>query len=393
LDSRLRGNRRILNPTRAEIDFAKLAFNVEQIRHHIHRELPKKRIKICGVVKANAYGHGIEEISKKLVDFGIDFLGVANYDEAIKLRKLIPDTPILVFGTLIHSKLEPAKYVSILHKHNLTATVASFDTAKFLNDYSRKLKSKFKVHIEVDTGMRRIGLDVKRACRSILQMASLKNLELEGIFTHFATSESKSKAFAKLQNNKFKELLFELKKNGVEFPIVHAANSGATLDLKNSYFNMVRPGLLLYGYYPSTSVRNKIELKPIMNLKSKITYIKRVDAHESISYGRKYFTTQKTFIGSIPIGYGDGYWRLLSNKAKVLINKKFYRQVGAITMDWIMVNLGPRHHVKIGDDVLLMGAENGFSLGADRLAKICGTIPYEIICAVADRVERVYLNG
>jgi alanine racemase len=382
-----------MNPTRAEIDFSKLAFNVEQIRRHIHREFPKKRIKICGVVKANAYGHGIEEISKQLVDLGIDFLGVANYDEAIKLRKLIPDTPILVFGTLIHSKLEPAKYVSLLHKHNLTATVASFETAKFLNEYSRKFKSKFKVHIEVDTGMKRTGLDVKRAYRNILQIASLKNLELEGIFTHFATSESKSKAFAKLQIARFKELLAELKKAGIEFPIVHAANSGGVLDLKDSYFNMVRPGLLLYGYYPSTSVRNKIELKPIMNLKSKITYIKKVEAHESISYGRKYFTSKPSFIGSIPIGYGDGYWRLLSNHAKVLINKKFYRQVGAITMDWIMVNLGSYYHVKIGDDVLLMGEENGFSLGADKLAKICGTIPYEILCAVADRVERVYING
>jgi alanine racemase len=382
-----------MNPTRAEIDFAKLAFNVEQIRRHIHREFPKKRIKICGVVKANAYGHGIEEVSKKLVDLGIDFLGVANYDEAIKLRKSIGDTPILVFGTLIHSKLEPAKYVSILHSNNLTATVASFDTAKFLNEYSRKLRSKFKVHIEVDTGMRRIGLDVKRAYKNILQIASLKNLELEGIFTHFASSESKSKAFARLQVLKFKELLHKLKKAGVEFPIVHAANSGAVLDLKDTYFNMVRPGLLLYGYYPSSGVRHKIELKPIMNLKSKITFIKRVDAHESISYGRKYFTSKSTFIGSIPIGYGDGYWRLLSNRAKVLINKKFYRQVGTITMDWIMVNLGAHHHVKIGDDVLLMGQENGFSLGADKLAKICGTIAYEIICAVADRVERVYINS
>ena len=382
-----------MNPTRAEIDFDKLAFNVEQIRRHIHRELPKKRIKICGVVKANAYGHGIEEVSKKLVDLGIDFLGVANYDEAIKLRKLIPDTPILVFGTLIHSKLEPAKYVSILHRHNLTATVASFDTAKFLNEYSRKFKSRFKVHIEVDTGMKRIGLDVKRAYRSIMQIASLKYIEMEGIFTHFASSESKSKTFAKQQIRKFKELLDELKKSGIEFPIVHAANSGAVLDLKDSYFNMVRPGLLLYGYYPSSSIRNKIDLKPIMNLKSKVTYIKRVDAHESISYGRKYFTGKRTFIGSVPIGYGDGYWRLLSNRAKVLINRKFYRQVGSITMDWIMINLGPRHHVKIGDDVLLMGSDNGFYLGADKLAKICGTIPYEMVCAVADRVERVYLNG
>lgn len=382
-----------MNPTRAEIDFSKLAFNVEQIRRHIHGEYPKRRIKICGVVKANAYGHGIEPVSRKLVDLGIDFLGVANYDEAIRLRKNIPNTPILVFGTLIHSKLQPAKYVSLLHKHNLTATVASFDTALFLNDYSRKFKSRFKIHIKIDTGMRRIGLDYKRAFKNILQIAALKHLELEGIFTHFAESESKNKSFSRLQLERFDDLLSELKKAGIEFPIIHAANSGAVLDLKDSYYNMVRPGLLLYGYYPGNGIRNKISLKPIMNFKSKVTYIKKVDAGEGISYGRKYITKKPVFIGSVPVGYGDGYWRLLTNRSKVLINKQYYRQVGAVSMDWIMVELGSRYKIKIGDDVLLMGGENGYLIGADKLAKICGTIPYEMLCAVADRVERVYLNG
>jgi alanine racemase len=382
-----------LNPTRAEIDFAKLAFNVEQIRRHIHGEYPKRKIKICGVVKANAYGHGIEEISRKLVELGIDFLGVANYDEAIRLRKLIPDTPILVFGTLIHSKLEPAKYVSILHKHNLTATVASYDTAKFLNDYSRKFRSKFRIHIKVDTGMRRIGLDYKRALGTIKQIAAFKNLELEGIFTHFAASEEKNKSFSKLQLTRFNKLLQQLKKAGVEFPIVHAANSGAVLDLKSSYFNMVRPGLLLYGYYPGSGVKNKIKLKPVMNLKSKVTFIKKIDPGESVSYGRKFTAKQPEFIGSVPIGYGDGYWRRLSNRSKVLIGKKLFRQVGSVTMDWIMIELGRRYNLKIGDDVLLMGEDGGVSIGADKLAKLCGTIPYEMLCAVADRVERVYING
>jgi len=382
-----------LNPTRAEIDFAKLAFNVEQIRRHIHGEYPNRKIKICGVVKANAYGHGIEEVSRKLVDLGIDFLGVANYDEAIRLRKLIPDTPILVFGTLIHSKLEPAKYVSILHKHNLTATVASYDTAKFLNDYSRKFSRKFRIHIKVDTGMRRIGLDYKRALGTIKQIASFKNLELEGIFTHFAASEEKNKSFSKLQLTRFNKLLQQLKKAGIEFPIVHAANSGAVLDLKSSYFNMVRPGLLLYGYYPGRGVKNKIKLKPVMNLKSKVTFIKKIDPGESVSYGRKFTAKQPEFIGSVPIGYGDGYWRRLSNKSKVLIGRKLYKQAGSVTMDWIMIELGRTYNLKIGDDVLLMGEENGISLGADKLAKLCGTIPYEVLCAVADRVERVYING
>ncbi len=383
-----------MNPTRAEIDFSKLAYNLQQIRKHINKKSGSKKIKICGVVKANAYGHGIEPVSKELADLGVDYLGVANYDEAIKLRKLIPDAPILVFGTLIHSKLQPEKYVSLLLRYNLIATVASLDTAKFLDEYSGLLGQKFTVHIEVDTGMKRIGFDVCRAYKNILQICSLKNLIVEGIFTHFATSESHSKKFAKEQLSKFKELLNKLKrKSGIEFSVVHAANSGAVFDLKDSYFNMVRPGLMLYGYKPSGEIKNKIDLKPIMNFKSKVTFIKKVEAGESISYGREFYTKKSTFIASVPVGYGDGYWRRLSNKSKVLINKKFYSVVGAVTMDWLMVDLGSIHKIKIGDDVLLMGEENGSRIGADKLAKIGGTIPYEMLCSIADRVERVYING
>ena len=380
-----------MNPTRAEISLNKLEYNYNQIKKHLHKTNPKKEIKICGVVKANAYGHGIREISQKLISLGADFLGVANYDEAIKLRTTIPDANILVFGTLIHSKLKPAAYVSKLLKYNLIATVASVETAKFLDLYSGRLKKKFKVHIKIDTGMRRIGFDVKRAFKNIEQIFSYRNLDIEGIYTHFATAESGDKKFAKVQLNQFKELLHLLKKAGIEFPIVHAANSGAILDIKDSYFNMVRPGLLLYGYYPSEEIKNKLELKPIMNLKSKVTYIKRLDKNTSISYGRKYFTKEKTFIGSIPIGYGDGYWRSLSNTGKVCINNEYFPIAGTITMDWLMVNLGKRSTVRIGDDVLLIGRENKNDLGADKIAKIAKSIPYEVLCSFADRVQRIYV--
>ena len=380
-----------MNPTRAEISLNKLEFNFRQIKKHLYNESGRKKIKICGVVKANAYGHGIREISQKLISLGADYLGVANYDEAIKLRTSIPDASILVFGTLIHSKLKPAAYVSKLLKYNLIATVASLDTAKFLDYYSKRLSKRFKVHIKVDTGMKRIGFDVKRAYKNIEQVFGYKNLEIEGIFTHFATAEYSDKSFAKYQLNKFNDLLQMLKKSGMEFPIIHAANSGAILDLKDSYFNMVRPGLLLYGYYPSDEVKHKIELLPIMNLKSKVTFIKRVDANTSISYGRKYYTDKKSFIGSIPVGYGDGYWRSLSNAGKICINGNFYPIAGAITMDWLMVNLGEKHSVKIGDDALLIGKENGYDLGADMISKIVKSIPYEVICSIADRVQRVYI--
>jgi alanine racemase len=381
-----------MNPTRAEVDLKKLEFNYNQLKNFIKKSKPDRDVKICGIVKANAYGHGIREISKKLIDIGADYLGVANYDEAIRLRSVVPDANILVFGTLIHSNLKPETYVSKLMKHNLIATVASLSTAKFLDDYSSKLGKKFKVHIKVDTGLRRIGFDVKNAYKNIEKVFQCKNLIIEGIYTHFATSEMTNKSFAKKQLELFNELLFSLKKNGMEFPIVHTANSGAILNLPESYFDMVRPGLALYGYYPSEEFKSVIELKPIMNLKSKVTYIKRVDKGISISYGRKYFTKEKTFIGSIPIGYGDGYWRGLSNIGKVYINNKLYPIVGAITMDWLMVNLGAKTDVHIGDDVLLMGKENGNSLTASRLARMLNTIPYEILCSTASRVERIYLD-
>ncbi|MGB9696117.1 MAG: alanine racemase [Ignavibacteria bacterium] len=380
-----------MNPTRAEVSLSYLEHNFKVIKNFVNSNSPKPKIKICGVVKANAYGHGIQKISEKLVSLGVDYLGVANYDEAIKLRPSIPDAKILVFGTLIHSKLKPATYVAKLLKHNLIATVASLETARFLNYYSRKAGRKFKVHIKIDTGMRRIGFDVKRAFKNVLQVLSYRNLTVEGIYTHFATAEMKDKTFAKLQLSKFNDLLDVLRKEGIEFPIVHAANSAAILNLKNSYFNMVRPGLLLYGYYPSQEVERLIDVKPIMSLRSKVTYIKRVDANTSISYSRTYFTKKKTFIGSIPVGYGDGYWRALSNKGKVLIKGKFYPVVGMITMDWLMVDLGEKSDVRVGDEVLLIGQENGYNLGADQVATTVDTIPYEILTSIADRVQRVYL--
>lgn len=381
-----------MNPTRAEIDFGKLEFNFRQIKKHLQKNSGGRKIKVCGVVKANAYGHGIQEFSRKLISLGADYLGVANYDEAIRLRTIIPDASILVFGTLIFSKLKPKAYVSRLLKYDLIATVASLETARFLDYYSGRLGKRFRVHIKIDTGMKRIGFDVRRAFKNVSQIFSYKNLEIEGIYTHFATSEYRDKTFAKQQVHKFNDLLGDLKKAGMEFPIVHSANSGAVLDLPESYFDMVRPGLILYGYYPSDEIKNKIPLKPVMNLKSKVTFIKRVESHTSISYGRKYFTDKRSFIGSIPIGYGDGYWRALSNKGKVYIKGKHYTIAGAVTMDWVMVNLGVKSEVRVGDDVLLMGSENGNDTGADKIAHIIKAIPYEIICSVADRVQRIYID-
>lgn len=380
-----------MNPTRAEVNLSYLGYNFKVIKNFVNNNSPKPKVKICGVVKANAYGHGIQKISEELVSLGVDYLGVANYDEAIKLRPTIPDTKILVFGTLIHSKLKPATYVAKLLKHNLIATVASLETARFLDYYSRNSGRKFRVHIKIDTGMRRIGFDVKRAYKNVLQVLSYKNLNVEGIYTHFATAEMKDKTFARIQLNKFNDLLETLAKNGVEFPLVHAANSGAILNLKDSYYNMVRPGLLLYGYYPSDEIERKLDVKPIMSLRSKVTYIKRVEANTSISYGRTYFTKKKTFIGSIPVGYGDGYWRALSNKGNVVINGKLYPVVGMITMDWLMVDLGEKTDVKVGDEALLIGKQNNLDLGADVIAKKVNSIPYEVLTAIADRVQRVYL--
>ncbi len=368
-----------MRPTRAEINLSAFEFNFKQVR-----KLVGEKTKIMAVVKANAYGHGAVEISKLAVSLGADYLAVAIPEEGVELRENGISAPILVFTPPFEHQIE------LFFKYSLTPTIATFESAEKFNSFAEKFGSEINCHIKIDTGMGRIGVNYKDAVNFIQKVHSeFENLYIEGVYTHFATSDERDKTFALEQFQKFMTVLRTLDDSGIKIPLKHCANSGAILDLPETYLDMVRPGIMLYGYYPSLEVLNKIELKPVMKLKSKISFIKEVEPGTSISYGRRFIAKEKTKIVTIPIGYADGYRRQLTNLGKVEIDGKIFPVVGTVTMDQIMVDVGLNTDVKVGDDVILFGSEN---LTAWDVAQWLGTIPYEVCCNVSSRVPRVYLK-
>ncbi len=368
-----------MRPTKAEINLSAFEFNFNQVK-----KLVGDKTKIMAVVKANAYGHGAVEISKSAISLGADFLAVAIPEEGIELRENKIDVPILVFTPPFEHQIE------LFFKYNLTPTIATIECAKKFNSFSEKFGSKIKCHIKVDTGMGRVGVNYKDAVEFVVKLHNdFKNLYIEGIYTHFATSDERDKSFAHLQFDRFLNVVKEIESYGIKIPLKHCANSGAILDMPETYLDMVRPGVMLYGYYPSLEVLNKIELKPVMTLKSKISFLKEVEPGTSISYGCRFIAKEKTRIATIPIGYADGYRRSLTNVGKVEINGEIFPVVGTVTMDQIMVDVGLNTEVKVGDDVILFGSKN---LTAWDVAKWLNTIPYEICCNVSSRVPRVYVK-
>jgi alanine racemase len=382
LQQNLDGNLQVhlsTRPTRAEINLSAFEFNFNQVK-----KLVGGKTKIMAVVKANGYGHGAVEISKVAVSLGADYLAVAIPEEGIELRENHINLPILVFGPPFESQIE------LFFKYDLIPTIVTFECAEKFNSFAEKFGRKIRCHIKIDTGMGRVGVNYKNAVEFVKKVFyEFKNLHIEGIYTHFATSDERDKSFAYLQFERFIEVVKEIESSGIKIPLKHCANSGAILDMPETYLDMVRPGVMLYGYYPSLEVLNKIELKPVMTLKSKISFLKEVEPGTSISYGRRFISKEKTKIATIPIGYADGYSRALTNLGKVEINNKIFPVVGTVTMDQIMVDVGLDTEVKVGDDVILFGSKN---LTAWDVAGWLGTIPYEICCKVSSRVPRVYIR-
>jgi alanine racemase len=244
--------------------------------------------------------------------------------------------------------------------------------------------------VKVDTGMGRIGVNYKDAVEFVKYVASLKNLELRGIYTQLATADERDKGFAHIQLTRFHAVVSTLANIGISVPLKHCANSAAILDLKDSYYDMVRPGVTLYGYYPSRETSESMSLRPALSWRSKIGFLKRVDAGTPISYGRKYVTSSPTTIASLPIGYADGLSRSLTNKVEVLINGRRFRTIGAVCMDQVMVDLGTSVNAKTGDDVTIIGTDGNEEITAWDVAEKQGTIPYEVTCGISDRVPRIY---
>ena len=364
-------------PTFAEIDLGAIQHNLEIVGHII-----KNDTQILGVVKADAYGHGIKEVSRAIVDY-VDYFGVASLDEAAILRRIGIKKPILVVGAILPEEIEGVLRFSVIQ------TVSDLDIPKRLSMLALARHKKIKVHVKVDTGMGRLGFWHEEAVDFIKKISRLKNIIIDGIFTHFPNAEA-DKVFTHNQIRDFNRLVEKLWDNNIYIPVKHAANSMGLIDFKDSHMNMVRPGLMMYGIYPKEGLMKNILLRPALTLKTKIIYLKSMPKGRSISYGMTYVTRRPTKIATIPVGYGDGYSRHLSNKAQVLINGVRCPVAGRVCMDMCMVDVGHLKHVKAGDDVILIGTQGKEIIRAEELAKLINTIPYEVLCNIGQRVPRIY---
>jgi len=370
-----------MRSTQAIINLKNLKKNFLNIRKKV------ANAKVMAVVKADAYGHEVEFVVEALNSLGKqkpEYFAVATPDEGVELRKLKIKQPVLIFDPI-------DKYqVNRFFKFNLIPSVFTQEHLNILLKEKKKIKSnkKILVHVKIDTGMNRLGVDYTEAFSFIKKLSLNKNFKIEGIFTHFATSDEAGSIYAKLQIKRFNEVIKSLKENNINYGLAHAANSGAILNFPESYYDMVRPGILLYGYYPSLQTSECIKLQPVMSLVSKVSSIKRLKKGESVSYGRRYFTKRETTIISVPIGYADGFTRALTNKAHAIINGKTYNQVGTVTMDRIMFDVG-NDKIKINDDVILIGEKGKLKIDAWDWSKIINTIPYEVTCGISKRVQRV----
>lgn len=337
---------------------------------------------VCAAVKANAYGHGAVPVSKHLLAAGVDCLGVACPREGIELRTAGITAPILVFSPplagdhaqIVESRLEPF--------------VFSSQTVRKLQAEASAQKKTCRVHLKIDTGMGRIGCRPSEAADLAGEIAACGNLELRGTCTHFPLADS-TREHTATALELFKKAVNAIQQAGIHPGILHAANSGALIGHPRTHLDMVRPGIMLYGYYPSRSQPRDIELKPVMSLVSKVSFIKKVEAGTKISYGHSFEASDKRYIATIACGYGDGLPRLLSNKGRVRVGDKQYTIAGRVCMDQTMLDMGPDCCIKEGADALLFGPGPG-CMSAEDVAETAGTIPYEILCGITDRVERIY---
>ena len=369
---------RFYRQTFAEIDLDALRHNLRKVR-----QLAASDVNILGVVKADAYGHGMKEVSRVLVEEGVEYFGVASLDEARELREAGIKNKIIILGAILAEEIE-----GVL-KFNAIQAVSDLKIARLLSKLGQAKKRNIKVHIKIDTGMGRIGFWHQGAINFIKKIAALNNIVIDGIFTHFPSAED-NKKFTQRQINDFNFLVKELSACNINIPFKHTSNSMALVDFKDSHMNIVRPGLIMYGLHPREDLVKILDLKPVMTLKTKVTHVKSVPKGRTISYGRTYVTKKETRIATIPVGYGDGYSRHLSNKAHVLIRGKRAPIAGRVCMDMCMVDVGHLQGAKSGDDVVLIGKQGKEAIRAEELADIMGTIPYEVVCNIGRRVPRIY---
>lgn len=372
-----------LRPVWAEINLDHLAYNVRNIKALVGNS------RLIAIVKADAYGHGAVEVAETMLENGAEAFGVAIAGEALALRKSGIKNDIVVM-----SYTSPAFFEEAV-REDLTLHMVSYEDAVLLHEVALKLGKRAKVLISLDTGIGRLGFaPTDEGFQEILKISQLQGVLMDSIYTHFAASDEEDKRLTFMQLEMYRNAMDKITKAGVHFQHEHVANSAAIVDMKETYLESVRPGIILYGYHPSHEVRKEnLSLKPVMSIKGTIAQLKTVPKGTGISYGHRFVTERdETKIATIPIGYADGYFRNLSGKAKVIVHGVLCPQVGSVCMDHIMVDVTEVPDVKRLDTVTLLGEEAGAVFNADDMAKILGTINYEITCAVSKRVPRVYVK-
>jgi len=367
----------IIRPTRVEVDLKTLADNFSRIKNHV------KDVKVMPILKANAYGHGLLRTAQFFQQLKADYLGVAVVEEGLLLREKGINIPILVLGGVWGNQ------VPLFLKHNLAITASSIDKLKMIDETAEQMKVKAVVHLKIDTGMERIGVHYYNAEKFLEAAYNCKNIIVEGIYSHFANAEAKDLTHAKLQLERFNGVLTFFDKRSIKPPVRHFANSGAILQLPEANFDMVRPGIMLFGVYPSAEVKKTVEVKPTLSWKSLVVYFKVIKDGQPVGYGSTWKPDHNIRAVTVPVGYGDGYLRSMNNKAKVLLKGEKHPIIGTISMDQIVVNIeqGSAYN---GDEVILLGSDGKNSITCEELAEWAGTIPYEILTNINTRVPRVY---
>ena len=373
---------KMIRPVWAEIDLDAIKYNIDSIKRRVDTK------ELIAVVKADAYGHGALDVSKTLVENGATKLAVAVITEAMELRHGNINTPIMILG------YTPLEFAADLINYDIEQTIFDLEYATKLSEIALNLGKKAKVHVALDTGMGRIGFLINdNSLNEILKISSLKGLEVVGIFTHFATADESDKNYSNKQYKKFTDFNEKLISKGVNILLKHVSNSGAIIDMPNTYLDGVRAGIVLYGYYPSEDVlKQNLDLKKAITIKTQVAHVKILDKNEYVSYGRKFKTERESIIATLPIGYADGYSRALTGKAKVIINGKFAPVVGTICMDQCMIDVTDIGDVHVGDEVIVLGKDKDLKFDADDMAKAMGTINYEVLCMIKQRIPRVYIE-
>jgi len=361
--------KKLLGPTWIEVNLDAIAQNVRNIK-----KLIGEKTELMAVVKGNAYGHDVLEVVPVVLNNGATRLAVARLEEGIFLLKAGITVPILVLGLTLKQQAE------LLVSYSITPTVSEYEMIEELSKFAVKEERTAKVHLKVDTGMGRIGILPDHILDLVKKIKALKNIEIEGIFTHFSVADEKDKTYTEMQFKKFMDVLTVLENEGIRIPVKHVGNSAALLDLPHMCLDLVRPGISVYGLYPSREVQKTVKLIPAQAFKTRIVFLKELPTGEDISYGRTYTTKKKrTVVASLPVGYADGYNRLLSNQGEVLIKGRRFPVIGRVCMDQTMVDVTNLPLVKVGDEVVLWGRQGHEEITVEEIAEKIGTINYEIV--------------